>query len=71
MWANKHGSTPLHYAAGKGHADVITALLTAGADLHAESNKGDTPLHKAAGSGHAEAITALLAAGADPNVANK
>ena len=31
------GRLPLHVAAAAGHADVITGLLQAGADLHATS----------------------------------
>ena len=68
---SKKGDTALHKAADGGDADVITVLLTAGADLHAQNNDGDTPLHKAALGGYAEAIAALVAAGANPNVTNK
>ncbi len=28
--------TPLHYAAGEGHASIVTELLAAGADINAK-----------------------------------
>ena len=56
--------TPLHWAAFWDHADVITALLEAGADPKARDNDGRTPLHRTY---DADAITALLEGGADPN----
>lgn len=40
------GSTPLHHAAWKGHAEVATLLLGAGADVNAQSRNthyGGTP----------------------------
>jgi hypothetical protein len=36
--------TPLHVAAEKGHADVVRALVAAGADLAAVDQNGDMPL---------------------------
>ena len=48
---DKDGSTPLHCAAWKGHAEVAALLLEAGADVNARSQNehyGDTPLHAAA-----------------------
>ena len=38
------GATPLHWVH---HAEVATALLAAGADMHATDNKGRTPLREA------------------------
>ena len=61
----KFGYTPLHFAAGWGHAEAVNALLAAGADIHARDEDGNTSLHSAAGWGHAEAVNDLLAAGAD------
>jgi ankyrin repeat protein len=62
--------TPLHLAAVAGKADVIEALLKAGAAVDAkEASWGQTPLIFAASRGHVEAIRALLAAGADPALA--
>ena len=69
------GDSPLHKAAGKGHADVVTALLATDADPNAKDKSGYTPLHRATrdlhrrrpGEGYTETVTALLAAGADRN----
>ena len=60
---NAVGWTPLHRAAGfGGTAEVVTALLEAGADQNARTF-GITPLHDAMED--AEVVTALLEAGAD------
>jgi len=39
--------TPAHYAASFGHADVLVALVEAGADVNARTASLDTPLHNA------------------------
>ncbi|KAG2492688.1 hypothetical protein HYH03_009102 [Edaphochlamys debaryana] len=58
--------TPLHFAAGGGHAAVVEALLQAGADVEAAmaTEEQARPLHLAAAGGHADVIRALLKAGA-------
>jgi chromosome segregation ATPase len=38
------GKTPLHYAAEKGHVDIVKALVNAGANLTIKSKKGETAL---------------------------
>jgi len=66
--ANK--STPLHWAAWKGHAPIVEALVAAGADLHAHSENdhwGTTPLHAAAHGNQRAAAAALIRLGADVN----
>ena len=60
--------SPLHTAALVGSAEVVTALLEAGADRDARDIVGGTPLHKAGHRGNVQAMRALLEAGADPNV---
>src|SRR5215510_3651753 len=59
------GVTALHWAARHGDADLVTALVTAGANLRAETTFGGyTPLHLAAERGAAPIVKALLTAGA-------
>ena len=63
-------STPLHYAAWKGHSEIVTALLDAGADIHAHNQNdhwGTTPLHAAAHGNNRAAAEVLIARGADVN----
>lgn len=61
------GQTPLHLAAeGNPHAEVISALVDAGADIEAKDDGGDTPLLWAAGfNSNPAVIDALVTAGAD------
>jgi ankyrin repeat protein len=63
------GSTPLHCAAWKGHAELARLLLEAGADVHAQNENGHwggTPLHAAAHANQRAVAELLLAHGADP-----
>ena len=39
------GNTALHSAANRGHNEVVTTLITAGADLNIQNKNGDTALH--------------------------
>ena len=62
------GSTAAHKAAGAGHAQVLAALIEAGADPElARAGDGFTPLHSAAQGGHADAVEVLHAARAAAN----
>ena len=64
-------SRPLSMAARTSKADVIRALLEAGADPNARDEDGDTALHDAARYGKAgEKLEALLDGGADPTLRN-
>jgi ankyrin repeat protein len=65
---NAHGSTPLHFAAHSGHADVIRVLLAHGANINARNNEGQTPLMIAADSSQTETVKLLLANHADANL---
>lgn len=62
-----YGYTPLHEAARKGHAEVATILIEAGAKLNARDRNGATALHAAIGNSQLDVARALLAGGADIN----
>src|SRR5690349_4766302 len=64
------GSTPLHYAAWKGHTEVARLLLERGADVSLQNNNGHwggTPLHAAAHANQKAVAELLIAHGADVN----
>ncbi len=68
---NLPGWTPLHYAASKGHLDVMRELLEASAYIDAPSPNGTTPLMMAAHYGTFGATKLLLEEGADPTLTNQ
>ena len=68
---DEEGSTPLHFAALKGHLDVVALLLASKADVNAKNNEGSTPLHYAAVHDHKDVAELLLASKADVNAKNK
>ena len=59
------GQTALMWAAAEGHAQVVPALVSAGADVAARSKRGFTALLFAAREGRTDVIQTLLDAGAD------
>ena len=67
---NKPGWAPLHYAATRGHLEVMNLLLEQYAYIDAASPNGTTPLLMAARYGTPEAVKLLLQAGADPALKN-
>ena len=67
---NKTGWTALHYAASKGHLDVISFLLENHAYIDAASPNGTTPLMMASRYGSIESVKLLLDQGADASLKN-
>jgi ankyrin repeat protein len=51
--------TPLHCAAGKGHAAVVSSLLASGASPHIADTDGRLPVALALTGGHAAAAALL------------
>ncbi len=66
---------PIHYAARRGHADVVAFLLAKGAasDATVESllKTGVTPLHQAAATGDLKQARSLLADGVNVNAKDR
>jgi len=65
---NQNGWTALHYAAVKGHADIVKYLLAEGALPNALSPNGTTALMMAMSNNHEEVVQLLLNAGANPYI---
>ncbi|HCE59317.1 MAG TPA: hypothetical protein DEQ74_00555 [Wolbachia sp.] len=68
---DKHGNTPLHYAAECRQIEVVKYLIEQGADVKIKSKYRSTPLHCAAEWGQIEVVKYLVAKGADVNVQNR
>ncbi|XP_069777339.1 transient receptor potential cation channel subfamily A member 1-like [Narcine bancroftii] len=65
-------STPLHYAAGAGHIDILTLIIGCAnfEVLNVIDCNGNTPLHWAAEKNEAQVVQVLLDKGANPNILN-
>lgn len=68
---NREGWTPLHYAATRGHRDMMRLLLDHDAYIDAEAPNGNTPLMMAARYAQPLAVKLLLEEGADPTLVNQ
>jgi palmitoyltransferase ZDHHC13/17 len=54
-----NGDTALHWAAYKGHAEIIQILINSGVDLQKTDNFGSTPLHLSCLSGNLQCVRLL------------
>ena len=64
---DQFGETLLNWAAIEGHLSIISALLSAGANLHITGKVSGDALSQAALTGHTEVMKKLLECGANPN----
>eukprot|EP01104_Vermistella_antarctica_P014683 TRINITY_DN4674_c0_g1_i1.p1 TRINITY_DN4674_c0_g1~~TRINITY_DN4674_c0_g1_i1.p1 ORF type:complete len:121 (-),score=41.23 TRINITY_DN4674_c0_g1_i1:244-606(-) len=60
--------TPLHWAADYGQLEVMTYLVSKGANVNAKNNFGITPLLAATYESHTSCVKFLLSKGADKAV---
>ena len=65
------GETPLHWAVASNNAEIIQAMLDAGANPDMCNTSGETPLHIAAKEDHVAAAKALIKANADVHIRDK
>ena len=68
---NRPNWTPLHYAASKGHTEMMRLLIDNDAYIDSESPNGTTPLMMAAYYATPKAVKLMLEEGADPTLQNK
>jgi len=61
----------IHFAAQKGHLEVVRALVSAGASFKASTRKGVTPLHFAVQGSHLELVKYLSKKGASLTIKTK
>lgn len=66
--SDEWGFTAAHLAAFYNKAEVLRALIEAGADTSIREHTGCTPLHLSALDGHCEVAEVLLANGSDPSL---
>lgn len=58
--ATESGQRPLHYAASKGHLQLVRLLLDAQANLRVANRFGQTPLHRAASLGRIGIVQCMV-----------
>jgi acyl-CoA-binding protein len=67
---DKDGMGCLHWASDRGHAGLVTFLLSMSADPNIQDDYGNTPLHLGGQSGHEEVVRLLIEAKADVQMRN-
>ncbi|GAP84210.2 putative ankyrin repeat protein [Rosellinia necatrix] len=65
---HKFVRTPLSWAAGNGHTEIVKVLLDAGSEPNIVDEFGRTALWHAARSGHGPVVVSLLSKGANPSI---
>ena len=65
---NRHGQTPLHFAAQIGDVRAVGGMLNRNGDPNLADGKGLTALHYAAVGGHSRIMEHLIRRGADPSL---
>jgi ankyrin repeat protein len=65
------GSSTLHWAIYKGHAEIVSMLVAASSDMNALESDGETAVTAAITYNHADIAIFLVQSGADPNKADK
>ncbi|XP_060535500.1 acyl-CoA-binding domain-containing protein 6 [Cylas formicarius] len=61
---DEKGMGLIHYAADIGNSDILSLLLTKGANINQQDSEGQTALHYAVCCGHLDCVKLLLAKGA-------
>ena len=69
--ADNEGKSPIFYASGFGHFEVVRYLIKLGADVNQQDKDGMGPLHAAAQEGHLEIVSILLSSGGQVNRRSK
>ncbi|CAJ1007945.1 putative Ankyrin repeat (3 copies)/Ankyrin repeat [Leishmania naiffi] len=66
-----HRETALHVAARCGFADILSCLLSSGADLNVRNARQETPLYAAAQAGRHDTVYLLLKSDANTSLSNE
>jgi ankyrin repeat protein len=67
-WADRNGTTLLHWASSKGYDDVVQLLVARGVKLDVKDRDGFVALHLAATAGNKNIVAILIKAGADSTI---
>lgn len=65
---DENGMSLLHWAADRGHTEIVRCLLEKKINVNMQDDEGQTALHYAASCGHLDIIRVLLDHGADPSI---
>ncbi|WAR23870.1 Y381-like protein [Mya arenaria] len=71
FWKVKLGLRPVHLAFLHGHTDILTHLVTCGADVNAADDDGESVFHLAVFYNLLNTVTSLVTLGADRNCRDK